>query len=1093
MARSPDYLRLATNATRTLAEAAFDGLREAVLVVDARPKHLPVVLANQAARDCLTPPDSASLAESSLYGFLGAASASVIESIMASLSETDPAVTQPLTWRPTRGEVGFSTELKLLDSSQNQRLVMLTFDPQRPGLDIGPAVEQLPIGLLILDRNLNVAYANAAAVRSSGLSGGIIGRSALTLSPTSAFSREVFERALAGESHSQGMRLPGEGAERHLVIDVQPLEGSAGVDGVIVMCSDLDEGVLKTARGEGERYLQSLVEDSMDILSVASADGRLMYASRGAYAVLGYPANRQSSIFDHLHPNDAAVLRAKFHELRTGAIHAFSQQQRVRRRDGTYLWLESHYLAAFNNPLINGVTVSSHNIDERKHAESRLAQREEIFRLAAEAVDGIIFEWDLVRGAVYRSRGVREILGIEPEDLAPVVDAWRERIHPRDLDTATRQIGLALIQGRGWATSYRVRDARGRYRSMLERGLIQRNAQGDPVRAIGCCVDVSEIKRLTDLLAEAQRTAQMGGFEYSYTTLDLAWTEELFRIFETTPAEFVPSWDAAFARCTPESRARFHEAWRRAELTDHMFDMEVEIITLKGRRIWVRCIAHFEMLDCRPIRSYGSVQNIQEEKLAQLALETSTGWLKLSMQMAHMHAWRWDKERDAFEFAIVDHQRTHLPSTFPSMAEVMARLHPRDRLHVSRAMEESFQTRTELQTEFRLRTRRESYRSYATIARPLFDAAGTPIGFVGVTQDVTPRREAEAKLRRSEQLLRATTANTADTLLLVDTDLNVRFINRGNGNLRIDEIVGREIAELLPEAARGVVVAKLRHVLNTGETATYTFESCEAGREPQYFENRAVLVHDDGVGTGISISVTDITERKRLEQEILDVSSRERQSIGRDLHDGLGQELTGIALMLRSLATRFKHESAAGVASINEIVALVNQSIETARSLARGLLPVRTESGGLPFALRELAARGRDLYGLTVNFRAEIWPEITLTEASASHLYRIAQEALTNAARHGRASKVDILLVVNRNSFLLRITDDGVGIEIPAKPVAGMGLKIMRYRAGMIGAKIEIGSSVPHGTVVKVSGEQPPRQSGLHLSHAIYGGNEYGR
>jgi signal transduction histidine kinase len=111
-----------------------------------------------------------------------------------------------------------------------------------------------------------------------------------------------------------------------------------------------------------------------------------------------------------------------------------------------------------------------------------------------------------------------------------------------------------------------------------------------------------------------------------------------------------------------------------------------------------------------------------------------------------------------------------------------------------------------------------------------------------------------------------------------------------------------------------------------------------------------------------------------------------------------------------------------------------------------------------------------------------------LTEASASHLYRIAQEALTNAARHGHASKVDILLMVNRNTFLLRITDDGVGITNPGKPVVGMGLKIMRYRAGMISAKIEISSSAPHGTIVKVSGEQPSRQSGLPLSHAIYGG-----
>jgi signal transduction histidine kinase len=289
------------------------------------------------------------------------------------------------------------------------------------------------------------------------------------------------------------------------------------------------------------------------------------------------------------------------------------------------------------------------------------------------------------------------------------------------------------------------------------------------------------------------------------------------------------------------------------------------------------------------------------------------------------------------------------------------------------------------------------------------------------------------------------------------------------------------------------VLAKLRQVLGTGVTETYEFEAREYGAEPQYFENRAVLVQDESIGTGLSISVTNITERKRLEQEILDVSSRERQAIGRDLHDGLGQELTGVTLMLRGLATRFQHQFPAGVVHINEIVGLVNQSIETARSLARGLLPVRTDTGGLPFALRELAARSHDLYGLEVNFRAEIWPEITLSEASASHLYRIAQEALTNAARHGHASKVAILLMVSRTTFLLKVTDDGVGIENPNKPVAGMGLKIMRYRAGMIGAKIEIGANLPRGTVVRVTGEQPARPAALQYGHAVYGGSEYGR
>jgi len=129
-------------------------------------------------------------------------------------------------------------------------------------------------------------------------------------------------------------------------------------------------------------------------------------------------------------------------------------------------------------------------------------------------------------------------------------------------------------------------------------------------------------------------------------------------------------------------------------------------------------------------------------------------------------------------------------------------------------------------------------------------------------------------------------------------------------------------------------VRKLRHILDTGETATYEFESRD-GDQVQYFENRAVLVRDDGIGTGISISMRDITERKRLEQEILEVSGRERQSIGRDLHDGLGQELTGVALMLRGLAKRVQQRCPEALGPVNEIVGLVNQSIESARSLAR--------------------------------------------------------------------------------------------------------------------------------------------------------------
>jgi PAS domain S-box-containing protein len=965
MATSPDYLRLATSSTRALADTALDSLRDAVVVVDARHKHLPVVLANAAARRFLAQESHAfGLIESSLLRWLGSGSAASVETMLAELLDGGSAVSSALEWRCAKGEMSIMTDIKPLPMASGQRLVMLTF---------APAPEQ--------------------------------------------------------ESGSQS---------------------------------------------SGDRRLLALTEHARDIMGVAAPDGTLQYVSGGVRNSLGYTSEERQSnnLFEHVHPDDRESLRAKYQQVVDGEIKSYSHEFRIRHKDGSYRWLESSYTSALDNPLIGGVVVNSRDITERKIAECRLAQREEVFRLAADAVDGVIYEWDVASGFVHRSRGVSEVLGLEPDDLEPTADAWWERVHPRDFEILKKATHLGLLNGRGWTATYRVRDVRGRYRSILERSLVQRNAGGDPVRAIGCCVDVSEIKRVNDLLAETQRTAKMGGWEYSYVTRELTWTDEMFRIYEANPREFSVSWDSMLAQCTPESLQRFRDACDQSEAAGGQLDLELEITTFKNRRIWVRIIGHVERLDGRPFRAFGSVQNVQAQKLAQIALESSTGWLKLSMNMAHMHAWRWDRARDVFEFAVVDGQKAHLPSVFPGMKKLITQVHPADRHAVSRAIDDAFQYQLEVQKEFRLQSSNGRYRWYEAIARPLFDGDRVPRGLVGVIQDITERRESEVRVRRSEELLRATTANTADTLMLVDTDLRVRFINKSVGGMAIEQIIGREIGVLLPESAREGVLEKLRQILDTGETATYEFESAK-GDAVRYFENRAVLVRDDGIGTGISISTRDITERKRLEQEILDVSGRERQSIGRDLHDGLGQELTGVALMLRGLGSRVEERCPDAMDSINEIVALVNQSIENARSLARGLLPVRTETGGLVFALRELAARSRDLYGMEVNFRAEVWPALNLDETDASHLYRIAQEALTNAARHGHATLVDIFLLVSRGTFLMFITDNGEGFHLPTSPYTGMGLKIMKYRAGMIGAKFEIAPNEPRGTVVRITGEQP--------------------
>jgi len=1077
MATSPECVGAVLGAARTFSDLALDALGEAVLLIDTRRHHKPVLLANAAAaRFFVDGAESASLLDSCLYEWLRPAEAEAVEATITGLSRHQAGVSRIVTWRFAAGETPVMTDFKLIDGAAGQRILMLNFAAMHPKPELLFAIDKLPMDLLILDRNLKVTYANAAAVRSAQYPAArLLGCSALTVSPTAALSINVYRHALAGTAF-QGEPVEfvsADGATHWYEMRVQPLMSGPCVVGLLVVSTDVSERCRQTqAQAISERRLHALTDYAHDLIAVAGPEGQIQYLSGGVTKALGAePSERRwRNLFDPVHADDVAALRGAYRRLIAGETGEFTQEFRIQHRDGSYRWFESTCVAALDNPLIGGVVVVCRDVTARRQAELQLRQREEIFRLAADAVDGVIFEWDIASGVVERSCGLVEVLGLHPDAPPGDIEAWRKRVHPPDLAQILEKISAALASGRGWTANYRIRDARNRYRLILERALIQRDANGEPLRAIGCAVDVTEVHRLTDLLAETQRATKTGGWEYLHRTGELTWTDELYRIFETTPAEFTVTLESALSRLTPESRERLDAAFGAVAARSGLFDLELEIDTLKSQRIWVRLIGHFDRPAGRAIRVFGSLQSIQAHKLAQLALESRTDWLRLSINLAQLRAWRWNRDADVFEYASLKRSGA-VPHRYPGIARILARMHPDDRPAVNRAIERALASGADVREEFRLLSKDGRYRVYATTARPLLDAAREPCGLVGVTQDITASRQSEIQLRRSEELLRATTENAADTLILLDADLKIRFTNRELRGMTIEQMSGSPIEQIMPEAARACIATKLRDALESGAAVSFEFEDLEA-RETRYFECRAVRIEGHAVA-GMSLSVRDITERKRLEREILEVSGRERQRIGRDLHDGLGQELTGIALMMRGLARRLERDCPGLLGPANEVIALVNQTIDSTRRLARGLLPVSSEQGGLLAALRGLADRSHGQYGLEVRFNADSWPELSLDETKASHLFRIAQEALTNAARHAQASIVEIALKLTDDQFRLKIADNGCGMPNSAGAAAGLGTKIMAHRASIIGARFEIMRNPGGGTIVQVTGRQP--------------------
>ena len=210
----------------------------------------------------------------------------------------------------------------------------------------------------------------------------------------------------------------------------------------------------------------------------------------------------------------------------------------------------------------------------------------------------------------------------------------------------------------------------------------------------------------------------------------------------------------------------------------------------------------------------------------------------------------------------------------------------------------------------------------------------------------------------------------------------------------------------------------------------------------------------------------ELLERsQQLEQEIIRISEREQQRIGRDLHDGVCQYLAAIGFTASMLRQKLERESNSLAESAGEIVNLLQDAGVRTRDFARGLSPVDRDEGGLESALEELAASTSRLAGISCFFICPT-PVQTLDNRSAVHLFRIAQEALSNALKHGRAKNVVIVLEIGDGLCSLRISDDGIGFKTDIIERKGMGLNIMRYRARTLGGKLEIQPNYPSGTVV---------------------------
>jgi PAS domain S-box-containing protein len=338
--------------------------------------------------------------------------------------------------------------------------------------------------------------------------------------------------------------------------------------------------------------------------------------------------------------------------------------------------------------------------------------------------------------------------------------------------------------------------------------------------------------------------------------------------------------------------------------------------------------------------------------------------------------------------------------------------------------------------------------------------------------DITERKQAAEAVTKARLYSESIVAAVREPLVVLDASLQVRSANPSFHRLfRVNpqELEKRPLFELgagvrdIPRLQSMLADVLTRNSEIVDFETTMTFD--KIGERVMLLNARAIPSLD-GQPPLILLAVDDITERKQAEQqELLAIAEDEQRRIGQDLHDDIGQELTGLAMKAETLHEIAVERQIPESALAAEIVAGLDRTRGKVRALSRGMVLLEVDSNGLVSALEELTARLGDLHGVACLFECAHRP-VEIDSRRATQLYHIAQEAITNAIKHGHAKVIRVTLEGQESTIKLAIRDDGIGIPRELARPDGMGLRIMSYRAGLIDGKLTITRNELRGTLV---------------------------
>jgi PAS domain S-box-containing protein len=851
--------------------------------------------------------------------------------------------------------------------------------------------------------------------------------------------------------------------------------------------------------------LQRILEITPTMLARCSSDMRYLFVNRAYAELLGHTFDQVAG-----KPIGEILLPAAYEALRPYMEQVLQGHRVEYEAEITYPRAGQRYMRVVYMPdrdpqgIVRGWIASLTDLTERKRSEEALRESEERFRNMAEAAPVMIWMSGPDKQCSYFNRTWLEFTGRTLEQ--ELNNGWAEGLHPDDMQRCLDCYTANFDARKEFQMEYRLRRHDGEYRWILDHGTPRFTSAQTFVGFIGSCMDITERKEAEETLRQAHdklegrvraRTAELREtldrandlYHHApcgYHSLDrngvyLEVNDTELEWLGFTRQELVGQ-KTVFDLQTPASREIGIAAYRKLIAQGSIQDLELEFVRKDGSLLTVLLNASVARdAHGRFHKTRSAIIDVTARKRAEEALRASEAKFRGFLESAPDAMVILD-ERGRIQ--LINSQTERLFGY--SRRELLRR--PVERLMPARYRRQQGDPQRSFFADPRVHPmgaglepcgRRKDGKEFPieVSLSPLPTQEGVLV--CAAIRDVTDRKRAEKTLRESETRLKAILDNSPAMIYLKDPQGRYLHFNRRFEeafHLSPEQTVGKTDAEIFPPDQAAAFRANDLKVLEEGIPLSFDEVAMQSDGPHTSIVTKYPLYDENGKIYALGGIATDITERKRLEQELLQIAEREQRRIAQDLHDGLGQQLAGISCLSNVLKENLSEAGSSQANAAARVSRLLETVVAQTRSLAQGLHPVEQEVGGLMSALEDMANNISDLFKVSCRFNC---PEPVLIEdnAAATHLYRIAQEAVTNALKHGRAQRIGIKLSSTPQRITLSVSDNGLGFKKPLGRQSGLGLRIMNHRADNLGGTLVVRGKSGGGSEVICTIPSPPAKA----------------